>query len=261
MRSLADKCALITGSVRGLGLAAAHRFAQAGCHLVLSGFETAQDVTLLRHEIEDSYAVRTIYSGADLRRPAEIEAMVSAAVDVFGTVDIVVNNAVVRHTAPVEAFGTSEWDDGLAVNLSAAFHTSRLTVPGMKKRGWGRIINVSSIYGLRGAVNRVNYVTSKTALIGLTRAVALETVGHGITCNAICPGTTETPVHEATVLASMARGLSREESERQLLEGKQPTGKLIAADDVAALMVFLCGPESGSITGAVLPVDGGWSST
>ena len=120
-----------------------------------------------------------------------------------------VNNAVVRHTAAVEAFGTSEWDDGLAVNVSAAFHTIRLTVPGMKRRGWGRIINVSSIYGLRGAVNRVNYVTSKTALIGLTRAVAIETVTHGITCNAVCPGTTETPVHEATILASMAEGLSR----------------------------------------------------
>ena len=260
MRSLADKCALITGSVRGLGLAAAHRFAAAGCHLVLSGFEGAQDITALRREIEERHGVRTIYSEADLRRSTEIDAMVSVAVTAFGAVDIVVNNAVVRHTAPVEAFGTTEWDEGIAVNLSAAFHTIRLTVPEMKKRGWGRIINVSSIYGLRGAVNRVNYVTSKTALIGLTRAVALETVGHGITCNAICPGTTETPVHEATVLASMAKGLSREESERQLLAGKQPTGKLIAADDVAALMVFLCGPESGSITGAVLPIDGGWSS-
>jgi 3-hydroxybutyrate dehydrogenase len=130
----------------------------------------------------------------------------------------------------------------------------------MKQRGWGRIINVSSIYGLRGAVNRVGYVTSKTALIGLTRAVALETVSHGVTCNAICPGTTETPVHEATVLASMAQGLSRAQAEARLLAGKQPTGQLIAADDVAALMLFLCGPESAHITGAVLPIDGGWSA-
>ena len=260
MLHLANKCALITGSVRGLGLAAAHRFAAAGCNLVLSGFNGSQDVAALQREIEDRHGVRTIYNGADLRRSADIEAMVSAAIDAFGTVDIVVNNAVMRHTAPVETFGTSEWDDGIAVNVSAAFHTIRLTVPGMKGRGWGRIINVSSIYGLRGAVNRVNYVTSKTALIGLTRAVALETVSHGITCNAVCPGTTETPVHEATVLASIAEGLSRLEAERRLLSGKQPTGKLIAADDVANLMVFLCGPESGSITGAVLPVDGGWSS-
>jgi 3-hydroxybutyrate dehydrogenase len=261
MRPLAGKCALITGSVRGLGLAAAHRFAAAGCNLVLNGFGADQDIATLRIGIESQHGVRTIYDGADLRRGEEIEAMVSSARDTFGTIDIVVNNAVVRHTAPVEAFGTSEWEDGLAVNVSAAFHTIRLTIGGMKDRGWGRIINVSSIYGLRGATNRVNYVTSKTALIGLTRAVALETVAHGITCNAVCPGTTETPVHEATIAASMADGLSRVEAERRLLSGKQPTGKLISADDVAALMVFLCGPESASITGAILPIDGGWSSS
>jgi 3-hydroxybutyrate dehydrogenase len=260
MRPLAGKNALITGSVRGLGLAAAHRFAAAGCNLVLSGFDEGRDIVALQREFEERHGIRTIYDAADLRRQHEIDRMVFAGLEAFGSIDIVVNNAVVRHTAPIESFGVSAWDDGIAVNLSAAFHTIRLTVPGMKQRGWGRIINVSSIYGLRGAANRVNYVTSKTALIGLTRAVALETVTHGITCNAICPGTTETPVHEATVLASMARGLSREESERQLLAGKQPTGKLISSDDVAALMVFLCGPESGSITGSVLPVDGGWAS-
>ena len=260
MRPLAGKNALITGSVRGLGLAAAHRFATAGCHLVLSGFDEGRDIAALRRELEARHGIRTIYDAADLRRQHEIDRMVSAGLDAFGSIDIVVNNAVVRHTAPIESFGVTAWDDGIAVNLSAAFHTIRLAVPGMKQRGWGRIINVSSIYGLRGAANRVSYVTSKTALIGLTRAVALETVTHGITCNAICPGTTETPVHEATVVASMAKGLSREESERQLLAGKQPTGKLISADDVAALMVFLCGPESGSITGSILPVDAGWSS-
>lgn len=261
MRPLAGKCALITGSVRGLGLAAAHRFAAAGCNLVLNGFGADQDISTLRGGIESQHEVRTIYNSADLRRREEIEAMVSGALDTFGTIDIIVNNAVVRHSAPVEAFGTSEWDDGIAVNVSAAFHTIRLTVPGMKQRGWGRIINVSSIYGLRGATNRVNYVTSKTALIGLTRAVALETLAHGITCNAVCPGTSETPVHEATIAASLAEGLSRVEAERRLLSGKQPTGKLISADDVAALMVFLCGPESASITGAILPIDGGWSSS
>ncbi len=261
MRPLDGKAALITGSVRGIGLAAAHRFAAAGCNLVLSGFDEGRDIAALRREIEERHAVRTIYDDADLRRHEHIERMVSAGLSSFGSIDIVVNNAVVRHVSPVESFSVAEWDDGIAVNLSAAFHTIRLTVAGMRQRGWGRIINVSSIYGLRGAANRVNYVTSKTALIGLTRAVALETVTHGITCNAICPGTTETPVHEATVLASMAKGLSREDSEKQLLTGKQPIGKLISSDDVAALMVFLCGPESGSITGSVLPVDGGWSSS
>jgi len=262
MGPLSGKCALITGSVRGLGLAAAHRFASAGCNVILSGFDAALDVEALRHEIETRYEVRTIYSGADLRVPEEIEAMVSAGREVFGAIDILINNAVVRHTAPVEAFGTTEWDEGIAVNVSAAFHAIRLTVPGMKQRGWGRIINVSSIYGLRGAVNRVNYVTSKTALIGLTRAVALETVASGITCNAVCPGTTETPVHEAAVLASMAAdAIPRADAERRVLSGKQPTGRFVSADAVAALMVFLCGPDSADVTGAVLPVDGGWASS
>ena len=262
MRHLTGKCALITGSVRGLGLAAAHRFAEAGCHVILSGFDAAEDIASLRNQIETRYGVRTLYSGADLRRPAQIESMVSEGREAFGAIDILINNAVVRHAAPVESFGTAHWDEGIAVNLSAAFHAIRLTVPGMKQRGWGRIINVSSIYGLRGAVNRVNYVTSKTALIGLTRAVALETVAHGITCNAVCPGTTETPVHESAVLSVMtAEGLSRVDAEARVLSGKQPTGRFVSAEGVAALMVFLCGPESADITGAVLPVDGAWSSS
>jgi 3-hydroxybutyrate dehydrogenase len=262
MRLLEGKCALITGSVRGLGLAAAHRLAAAGCNVALSGFDAEHDVSTLQRDIEARHGVRTLYHGGDLRRPPEIESMVAAAQASFGSIDIVINNAVVRHTAPVESFGTSEWDDGIAVNVSAAFHTIRLTVAGMKRKGWGRIINVSSIYGLRGAVNRVNYVTSKTALLGLTRAVALETIADGITCNAICPGTTGTPVHEAAVAASIAADrISRADAERQVLSGKQPTGRFISADSVAALMVFLCGPEGADITGAVLPVDGGWSGS
>ena len=261
MPTLNGKCALITGSVRGLGLAAARRFAAAGCNVVLNGFDADRDVEIIRAELEQQYSIKALYSPADLRRPDEIESMVASAVHALGAVDVLVNNAVVRQTAPIDEFGVEDWDDGIAVNLSAAFHLIRLTLPGMKQRRWGRIINVSSIYGLRGAVNRANYVTTKTALIGLTRAVALETVADGITCNAVCPGTTETPVHEATVLASMAEGLSREESERRLLLGKQPTARLISADAVAALMVFLCGAEANDITGAVLPMDGGWSSS
>jgi 3-hydroxybutyrate dehydrogenase len=261
-RTLDGKCALITGSVRGLGLAAAKRLAEAGCHIVFNGIDDARDVQPMCRDVERAHGVRTLYCQADLRRPAEIETMMAAAADAMGAVDIVINNAVVRYTAAVEAFGAAEWDEGLAVNLSAAFHTIRLAVPSMKQRRWGRIINVSSIYGLRGAPNRVGYVTSKTALIGLTRAVALETVAHGITCNAVCPGTTESPVHEATIHAAMSsQGLERAEAERRFLSGKQPTGTLIAADHVAALMLFLCGAEASEITGAVLPIDGGWGAT
>jgi 3-hydroxybutyrate dehydrogenase len=260
-RTLDGRCALITGSVRGLGLAAARRLAEAGCDIVLNGIDDAHDVQPARNEIEQAHRVRTLYCKADLRHAIEIETMMAAAVDAMGSIDIVINNAVVRHTAPVEAFATAQWDDGIAVNVSAAFHTIRLAVPGMKQRRWGRIINVSSIYGLRGAPNRINYVTSKTALIGMTRAVALETLADGITCNAVCPGTTESPVHDETIRAAMAtEGLTRPDAERRFLTGKQPTGRFIAAEHVAALMLFLCGPEATDITGAVLPVDGGWDA-
>ena len=261
-RLLDGKCALITGAARGLGLAAAHRLAEAGCRIVFNDVDESSAIQSVRDEVEQVHGVRTLYCQADLRRPSDIETMVLFATDTFGAIDILINNAVVRHTAPVEDFGVGEWNDGLAVNVSAAFHTIRLAVPAMKRRRWGRIINVSSIYGLRGAPNRVSYVTSKTALIGMTRAIALETVGHGITCNAVCPGTTESPVHEATVTAAMAAdGLSRQEAERRFLATKQPLRRFIGADNVAVLIAFLCGPEAADITGAILPIDGGWSSS
>ncbi|HTA45221.1 MAG TPA: SDR family NAD(P)-dependent oxidoreductase [Bryobacteraceae bacterium] len=254
------KCALITGSVGGLGFAAAQQFADAGCNIVLSGFAEPSRIAEARREIEAAHHVRTIHSNADLRHPSEIERMFREAEAAFGGVDILVNNAVVRHAAPVESFSVEAWNDGIAVNLSAAFHTIRLAVPGMKARGWGRIINVSSIYGLIGAANRANYVTCKTALIGLTRAVALELMDHNITCNTICPGSVLTPVHEATLQTAMAReSISREEAERRFHAGKQPSGRFIAAEDVARFMVFLCGPGSRDIHGAALPIEGAWS--
>jgi 3-hydroxybutyrate dehydrogenase len=238
-RFLQGKTALITGSTQGLGLATATRFKEAGCRIVDNGVAGGQ------------------YLGADLRDPSQIEAMVRAA----GPIDILVNNAVVRHTAPIESFAPDKWDESISVNLSAAFHTIRLALPGMKARGWGRIINISSIYGQRGAANRAGYVTTKTALIGLTRAVALEVVGTGVTCNAVCPGTTETPVHEATIEALMkSDGLSRPNAEKTFLAGKQPTGTIIAADDVAQLIVYLCGAASSDINGSIFPIDAAWSA-
>ena len=236
---LQGKTALITGSTQGLGLAAATRFKEAGCRIIDNGFRGGK------------------YVGADLRDPSQIEPMVRAA----GPIDILVNNAVVRHTAPIEQFTPDQWNESLSVNLSAAFHTIRLALPGMRARGWGRIINISSIYGQRGAANRVGYVTTKTALIGLTRAVALEVVGTGVTCNAVCPGTTETPVHEATIEALMkSDGLSRPDAEKKFLAGKQPTGTIIAADDVAQLIVYLCGAASNDINGSIFPIDAGWGA-
>jgi 3-hydroxybutyrate dehydrogenase len=253
---------LITGSVQGLGLAAAESFAQAGCHVVLSGLADRARVRKIRSHLEDRHHVRTLYSGADLRKPSEIERMVSVALETFGSIDVLVNNAVVRHAAAIEEFSPEHWDEAVAVNLSAAFHTTRLVLPSMRKRNWGRIINVSSIYGLRGTPCRVGYVTTKTALIGMTRAVALESVGQNITCNAVCPGTTESPVHDGTIRALMsAERTTRSEAEQRFLARKQPTGRMIAAAHVARLMVFLCAQEAADITGAVLPIDGGWSSS
>lgn len=259
-RPLQGKCALITGSLQGLGLAAARRFAAAGCHILLSGLAEPESAETIRRALESDHGIRARYSSADLRDPSQIEAMVRDAEAAFDTVDVLVNNAVVRHAASVEDFGSEHWEAAIAVNLSAAFHTTRLVLPGMRRRQWGPIINVSSIYGLRGAPNRIGYVTTKTALLGMTRAVALETAGSGITCNAICPGTSDTPVHQAALERLMTDGtLSRADAERTFFRGKQPTARFIPPESVAGLMLYLCGPDATEITGAEIPVDGGWS--
>jgi 3-hydroxybutyrate dehydrogenase len=260
-RTLAGRRALVTGSTQGLGLATARRLASAGCDIVLHGLGDANAVAAIQREIEAQSGVRTMYSAADLRNSAAIEQMAAATIETFGGVDILVNNAVVRHVAAIEAMPPDHWDQDLAVNLSAAFHTIRLALPGMKTRNWGRIVNVSSIYGLVGAPNRVGYVTTKTALIGLTRAVALETTGFDITCNAVCPGSSATPVHEASLAdLRQTQSLDREAAEKLLLNGKQPTGRLVAPEAVATLIELLCAPESRDITGAAIPIDGGWSA-
>ncbi len=261
-RPLSGKRALVTGSSRGLGLATINRLAADGCDVVVHGLDDGAALESIRSGLERDHGVRVLSSNADLSDLAAIAGLIDSTLNGLGGIDILINNAVVRHTGPVETFTAEQWNESVAVNLSSAFHTTRLVVPGMKERGWGRIINVSSIYGLRGAVNRVGYVTTKTALIGLTRAVALETATTGITCNAVCPGTSESPTHEEAIarLAESA-GIPRAKAETQVLEGKQPTGRLISADGVAALIAFLCSDAAADITGAVLPVDGAWSAS
>ena len=260
-RPLTGKRALITGSTQGLGFATARRLAADGCDVVIHGLGDSTVMETRRTSLEREFGIRVRTSAADLRDPAQIASLVSDTTSLLGPIDILVNNAVARHNAPIEAFTPDDWNESVAVNLSAAFHTTRLVVPAMKRNRWGRIINVSSIYGLRGAANRVGYVTTKTALIGLTRAVALETAKDGITCNAVCPGTSESPVHEDSI-ARMAtnEGLSPAAAEIRLLAGKQPTGRLIAADGVAGLIAFLCTDAAADITGAALPIDAGWSA-
>jgi 3-hydroxybutyrate dehydrogenase len=259
---LKDKCALITGSTQGLGYAMAERLAAEGCNVVLNGFGHPDDIESRRRHLEDSHGVRALHHGADLADPRQIEDLVDTALGAFGGVDILINNAVVRHFAPLEAFRTEDWDRALAVNLSAAFHTTRLVLPGMRQRDFGRIVNIASVYGLFGTVNRVDYVTTKTALIGFTRAVALEAAGQNITCNAICPGTSPTPAIEQRLAGEMVRdGLSREDAVKAFMASRQPTGRFVAMEGVAALAAFLCGPAAADMTGAAIPIDGGWSAS
>jgi 3-hydroxybutyrate dehydrogenase len=258
---LKGRCALITGSTQGLGYALAERLAAEGCNIVMNGFGDRAEIDERRRRLEKA-GVRTLHHGADVGDPAQVGDLVATAEKTFGGVDVLINNAVVRHFAPVEAFSPVDWDRALAVNLSSAFHAVRLALPGMRARDFGRIVNVASVYGLFATVNRVDYVTTKTALIGFTRAVALETAQTGITCNAICPGTVPTPSIEARLEAERARsGLSRSEAERAFLATRQQSGRFVAPERVAALVALLCGPAGADITGSAIPLDGGWSAS
>lgn len=256
--SIKGKTALVTGSTGGLGFAMARELAHAGCHIVLHGIEAEEGMREHVAELQ-AHGVDASYMRVDLTDTAATEEMVHGIHARHGGIDVLVNNAVTRHFAAIEAFPVASWDRALAVNLSAAFHTIRLSLPGMRERGWGRIFNMTSVYGARGIANRVDYVTTKTALIGMTRAVAMETVHDGITCNAICPGAVLTPTSELRIDALMEEtGLSREEATRRFLEGKQPTHRFIDAAHVAQMLLFLCGPAGNEITGAVMPVEAGW---
>jgi 3-hydroxybutyrate dehydrogenase len=259
---LAGKCALITGSTAGLGFAIAEALAAQGCNIVLNGMAPAEEGGAAQRKLTRAFCVDALYEKADISELAEIERLIGASVARFGSIDIVVNNAVVRHFASIENLTPAEWDQALAVNLSAPFHIVRLVLPSMRARGWGRIFNLSSYYGSRGAEDRIGYVTTKTALIGMTRAIALEADDQDITCNAICPGTLATPDIMARITKLAAEsGISEDEATRQYLAGRRPAGRFVGLDSVGALIAFLCGPGGRDITGAVLPVDGGWTAT
>ncbi len=257
---LHGKSALVTGSLGGIGFAAAKALATQGCNVMLNGFAPEETIHARVAELE-ALGVRAAYHGADLRQPAQIAELVQNTADMFGSLDILVNNAVMRFSGAIENFAPEHWDEALAVNLSAPFHAIRLSLPGMKTRGWGRIVNIASIYGLFATVDRVDYITTKTALIGMTRAVALECARSAITCNAICPGTVLTPAIDRRIQNEMQRdGLPREEAEERFLAARQPSRRFVADDNVGGLIAFLCGPYSGDINGAALPIDGAWTA-
>jgi 3-hydroxybutyrate dehydrogenase len=260
--ALKGRTALVTGSTGGIGEAFATAFAAQGCNVVINGFGDPQQIERLRASLAQAHSVEVIHHPADVGKPDDIAAMMEQAQSRFGGVDILVNNAVTRHYAPVEQFPVDKWERALAVNLSAAFHTIRLALPWMKERGWGRIINMASIHATNVVRNRVDYVTTKHAIVGLTRAVALEIAETGITCNALCPGWVLTIHGENLIARKMAEsGCTRETAISELLDVRQPSRRLIMPAEIAAFGVFLCSDAGANISGAALPMDGAWSVT
>ena len=253
------KTAVVTGSSSGIGLGIAEGFAAKGMNVVMNGIEPSAQVEPLRKGLEDRFGVKAVYVEANIMKPDGVRSLMSTAEEAFGGVDVLVNNAGIQHVAPVEEFPVDKWDAIIALNLSAAFHATQAVVPGMKARGWGRIINIASAHGLVASPFKSAYVSAKHGLVGLTKTVALEVAEHGITVNAICPGYVWTPLVEKQIPdTAEARGITEEEVKRDVLLAAQPTKEFVSVEHMAAVANFLCSEEASSITGASLPVDGGW---
>jgi 3-hydroxybutyrate dehydrogenase len=258
---LKGKTALVTGSTSGIGLAVARALAAEGANVTINGFGDKAAIEMERSGIEKEYAVKALYSPADMTKPAEIAEMVRATAQTFGSLDVLVNNAGIQHVAPIEEFPVEKWDQIIAINLSSAFHTIRAALPGMKARKWGRIINTASAHSLVASPFKVAYVSAKHGLAGLTKTVALEAATFGITVNAISPGYVWTPLVEKQIPDTMkARGLTEEQVKRDVLLAAQPTKEFVAVGEIAALAVYLCSDAAKSITGANISIDGGWTA-
>ncbi len=261
MVSLAGKTAVITGSTSGIGLAYARAMAKAGANIVLNGMGTAAEIEKERAAIESEFKVRAVHSPADMTKPAEIAEMVALGDKTFGSVDILVNNAGIQFVSPVEEFPLDKWDAIIAINLSSAFHAIRAAVPGMKTRGWGRIINTASAHSLVASPFKSAYVAAKHGIAGLTKTVALELAPHKITCNAISPGYVWTPLVERQIPDTMkARNMTKEQVIKDVMLEAQPTKEFVTVEQVAAMALYLCSDEASQITGANLSIDGGWTA-
>jgi 3-hydroxybutyrate dehydrogenase len=252
---LKDKVALVTGSTSGIGLAIARELAKAGAKVMINGFGDPDEIASICRDLG------AVHDGADLSDAAAIERMVARCGTELGAPDILVNNAGIQHVSPLEDFPPAKWDAIIAVNLTAAFHTSRLVLPQMKARGWGRIINTASAHSLVASPNKSAYVTAKHGLAGFTKTVALETAQTGVTINCISPGYVWTPLVEKQIPDTMkARNMTREQVMNDVLLAAQPTKRFVTVEEVAALALFLCRDEAASITGANLSMDGGWTA-
>jgi len=258
---LKDKVALVTGSTSGIGLGIARALAGAGSAVVLNGFGRAEDIEAAQGGIASDFGVPVVYSGADMSKPDSIAEMMDMAIAKFGTVDVLVNNAGIQHVAPLQEFPVAKWDAIIAINLSSAFHTTRLALPGMVDKGWGRIINIASAHGLVGSPFKSAYVAAKHGVLGLTKVTALETAEMGITCNAICPGYVYTPLVEAQIEGqAKSHGIPREEVIRNVLLAQQPNKRFATTDELGGIAVFLTSDAAASITGTTIAADGGWTA-
>ena len=259
--TLASRSAVITGSTSGIGLAMAKGLAAAGANVMLNGFGAAEEIEAARAGIEAEFKVKARHSPADMTKPAEIAAMIAAGEAAFGSVDILINNAGIQFVSPIEDFPIEKWDQIIAINLSAAFHAIHAAVPGMKARGWGRIISTASAHSKVASPFKAAYVAAKHGIDGLTKTVALELATHGVTVNCISPGYVWTPLVEAQIPSTMqARGLTREQVIDDVLLDAQPTKQFVTPGQVADLAVYLCSEAARQITGANLSVDGGWTA-
>jgi 3-hydroxybutyrate dehydrogenase len=259
--TLEGTTAIVTGSTSGIGLGIARELARQGAAVLLNGFGDVEDIERVRAGLTEEFGVAVGYSGADMSRPDEVVEMVDMAGAELGPVGILVNNAGIQHTAPVEEFPPERWDAVLAINLSSCFHAIRSVLPGMRARNWGRIVNIASVHGLVGSLDKCAYVAAKHGLVGLTKVVALETAPTGITCNAVCPGWVLTGLVQNQIDALAERqGMPADEARQRLLADKQPSLEFATPEQFGALVVFLCTPQAAQVTGATLTVDGGWTA-
>jgi 3-hydroxybutyrate dehydrogenase len=253
------KTALVTGSTSGIGLGIARAFAAQGANIIFNGFGDAKEIEALQASVKDQFGVMTAYHNADMSKPLEIEAMMKFAVERFGGVDILVNNAGIQHVANVEDFPVEKWDAIIAINLSSAFHTTRLALPSMKTKNWGRIINIASVHGLVGSAQKSAYVAAKHGIVGFTKVTALETAHSGVTCNAICPGWVLTPLVQKQVDARAAQeSVSNEAAKKNLLLEKQPSGEFVTPEQLGELAIFLSSDAASQVRGVAWNMDGGW---